>query len=102
MTTFQNAGAAGQWFGAGSGAGDRWGTAPALVNAGSPNAANLHLSESDTVAKDAGFAIVPAIDDFDGDVRTAPWDIGADEAGGGSALRPSRDSSSLATSREFP
>ena len=45
---------------------------------------DFHLDESDTVAKDAGVdlsadADLPFSDDIDGDTRSAPWDIGADE-----------------------
>lgn len=55
-------------------------------------AGGYKLDSTDTAAKDAGLDLsdsdnnpwFPFIDDIDGDTRTAPWDIGADEyvAGG--------------------
>jgi len=86
VSTLQSKGAAGQWFGNNSGAGDKWGTAPAFVNAGTLNAANLHLGPSDTVAKDAGMSLSPAIDDFDREGRSGAWDIGADEFQGAAGV----------------
>lgn len=43
---------------------------------------DLHLSSSDTVAKDKGVKLTSFNNDKDGNVRGAVWDIGAYEAGG--------------------
>ncbi len=60
LLSFQAAGAAGQWFGPNSGANDKWGVEPLLVNSAAPNAANLHLRAGDTVARNAGVVISAA------------------------------------------
>lgn len=106
LSTFQAEGDQGYWFGAESGDTDRWGADPAVLDAGAPSARNLHLDPADTVAADRGVdplagasctagvcasgspGALCAIDadciyelDYDGELRLAPWDIGADEVG---------------------
>ena len=56
--------------------------APSFVNAG---IYDFHLQPADTVAKGAGVdlsgdATIPFTTDIDGNLRTAPWDIGADQS----------------------
>lgn len=66
------------------GVNDLWGTAPTIVNASSLTIANMHLSPSDTRAKDAGLVIASVTADVDGNTRPqgSAYDIGFDELGG--------------------
>jgi hypothetical protein len=55
-------------------------------------APNYHLSAADTNAKDQGTnlgtdPVLAFFDDVDGQLRQAPWDIGADDASGTTAVR---------------
>lgn len=81
LAIFQANGHGSQWFGPNSGAGDRWGTAPLLVNPTEPSVKNLHIAAGDEVAIDHGRALPAVTVDIDGDRRPqgAAWDIGADE-----------------------
>jgi hypothetical protein len=81
LSTFQAAARAGQWFGRGSGQGDGWGVAPALVDPTHASTAHLHLLTNDVIAKDKGMALAPAFTDIDANPRPLgnAWDIGADE-----------------------
>jgi hypothetical protein len=80
LAGFKSDAAAGQWF-AGGGQGEQWGAAPRFVDGTRPNVQNLHLTPSDTVARDHGQSLVPAFGDYDREARPdgAAWDIGADE-----------------------
>ena len=50
---------------------------------------NLHLASNDTAARGQGLDLSAQFNtDFDGQTRTVPWDIGADEAGGGPVPSP--------------
>ena len=54
--------------------------------------ADFHLSVADTNAKDQGTslsadAVLAVVDDIDGQLRQAPWDIGADDASGTTAVK---------------
>ena len=83
LATFRADGALGAWFGDESGVTDTWNATPAFVDESSPSGANLHLEQTDAVAKDAGVAIAAVPADFDGQPRPGlegrPWDVGADE-----------------------
>ncbi len=79
LARFRAEGDSGRWFGVESGDTDVWGQAPALVNAASPSAANLHLGASDAAARNRGQTIAGFGQDYDGQSRFGPWDIGADE-----------------------
>jgi hypothetical protein len=79
LARFRSEGDAGRWFGPESGDTDIWGQVPALVGSSSPSAANLHLGASDDVARNRGQTISGFGQDYDGQARLSPWDIGADE-----------------------
>ena len=54
-------------------------------------APNYHLGASDSAARDRGTPlqsdpVLAVLDDIDGQVRAAPWDIGADDASGTTAV----------------
>jgi len=79
LSEFRSQGDAGFWFGSESGDTDVWGRSPALINRQNPSATNLHLTISDTAARDAGQTVQGFVSDYDGQTRTGVWDIGADE-----------------------
>ncbi len=87
LALFQSEGNSNAWFGSESGDTDKWGQTPVVRNAGSVSAANLHLSETDLVAKNAGVCGITATD-YDNEGRpdaSGFCDIGADEVFGGAA-----------------
>ncbi len=81
VASLQSRGALGEWFGPGSGAGDRWGTAPLVVNAAGVDPASLELLSGDSVARGAGQNLWSSqfATDYFGHSRpsSGPWDIGA-------------------------
>ncbi|MEE8311136.1 MAG: right-handed parallel beta-helix repeat-containing protein [Candidatus Binatia bacterium] len=104
LDRFRREGDEGGWFGAESGDRDVWGRLPRFVEDTASDPAGLHLRPDDDVAQDAGMDLSGAgrclegrctkgrpglacsehADcsfnvDFDGELRVAPWDIGADE-----------------------
>jgi hypothetical protein len=79
LARFRSEGDTGRWFGPESGDTDVWGQVPAVVRPASPSAANLHLGASDTAARNRGQTISGFGQDYDGQARLSPWDIGADE-----------------------
>jgi hypothetical protein len=85
LTIFRYSGAAGQWFGAGTGQGDRWGASPIFAQNPlvTPSVANLHLASLDVIARDAAQPLISFFaTDYDNDPRPqgSAWDIGADES----------------------
>lgn len=100
LATFITQGDAGQWFGSESGDTDRWGTKPTVQNESVLSAANLHLAPSDTEAQNRGNTTVAV--DFDGQTRTAPHDIGADDAGPAGAATPTTTPTPTATVSPTP
>jgi hypothetical protein len=81
-------GAAGNLFGAATGAGDVWGT-PTFVDS-TLSYTGLHLQSSDTVARANGVVLSGFLDDIDGAKRGASvWDIGAHAVSAGALAAPS-------------
>jgi hypothetical protein len=89
LARWRSDGDAGNLFGSGTGDNDRW-AVPAFVNSAVPNAANLHLAGSDTVAIDHGATMSGFSTDFDGTTRPqgSAWDIGAIEFKSGPVAPP--------------
>ena len=104
LARFQREGDAGDWFGAESGDRDVWGERPATVRGEADTVSLPRLAVDDLVAQDRGLDLSRAgrctagrctkgspgtscsthaecafTRDFDGELRTGPWDIGADE-----------------------
>jgi hypothetical protein len=90
LSQFRSTGDAGYWFGSESGDTDKWTFLPSFVNSASPSAANLHLRDTDTVAKDSGKTLATVTGDYDQQLRPqgTAYDIGADEAGSGGTPPP--------------
>lgn len=100
LATFQTQGDAGQWFGSESGDTDQWGTKPTVQSEATLSAANLHLAPGDTIAKNNGSTTL--VSDFDGQTRTAPHDIGADDAAPAGAGTPTVTPTPTATRTPTP
>lgn len=96
---------AGTMFATSSCTGGSWGTAPAFLDTGTLNAANLHLQSGDTVAKEKGQDL-STIFVLDYDEQTRPinalWDIGADEQGTSTGATPAPTATPSATATPTP
>ncbi len=84
VAAWRSDGDAGHLFGGETGDTDVW-TLPTFVNIGSPSVNNLHLSDSDTAARDNGQPLTGFNTDYNGATRPggSAWDIGAHELSGG-------------------
>jgi hypothetical protein len=62
-----------------SASGDIWDATPTFINAAASNASGLHLATNDVVARLTGQTIASVTEDYDRNVRIAPYSIGFDQ-----------------------